>query len=67
MWGTKDSLQTTALLQRARADTLLALFFTRGPLHVSPAEPDLLSDHLSVNIHVRTAQLWAAYGRELGR
>ena len=44
-WGTRASLQTTALLQRA--DTLLAVFFTRGRLHVSPAEPDLLSDHLA--------------------
>ena len=42
-WGTKASLQTTAVLQRARADTLLVVFFSRGPLHVSPAEPDLLS------------------------
>ena len=31
-WGTKPSLQTTALLQRARAETFLAVFFTRGPL-----------------------------------
>ena len=46
-WRTKTSLQTTALLQRARADTLLAVFFTRGPLHASPAEPDLLPDHLA--------------------
>ena len=35
------------LLQRSRAETFLAVFFTQKPLHVSPAEPDLLSDHLA--------------------
>ena len=36
-----------SVAKSTRRHTFVCFLYTRGPLHVSPAEPDLLSDHLA--------------------
>ena len=61
--GRKPASKQLLCCKEPRAHTLLAAFFTQGPLHVSPAEPDLLSDHLARS---RNEYPLHGYGLQMG-